>query len=141
MGQQVPALPFTMGKSQPVQGGPGQQLLAPQQQLRTTQQKLQQLIDNQVKELNAAEQLKKLQQLFGPKEAARYSRFKEEERRQQKQALQAKQPTDVPTAQDKGGPMLTPRGKPNPMVQRKKKGPYRVQESASSRSGPSGSQL
>ena len=37
--------------------------------------------------------------------------------------------------------MLTPRGKPNLLVQRKKKGPYRVQESASSRSGPSGSQL
>ena len=40
MGQQVPALPFTMGKSQPVQGGPSQQPLAPQQQPRTMQQKL-----------------------------------------------------------------------------------------------------
>ena len=90
---------------------------------------MQQLIDNQAKELNAADQMKKLQQLFGPEEAARYSRFKEEERRQQEQAVQAKQPREGPSTQDKGGSMLTPRGKPNPMVQRKKKVPYRVQES------------
>ena len=48
---------------------------------------------------------------------------------------------EVYTAQPMGGPMVSARGKPNPMVQRKKMGPYRVQESASSRSGPSWSNL
>ena len=45
MGQWIPALPFTMGKSQSVQGGPSQQPLAPQQEPRTTQQKLQRLAE------------------------------------------------------------------------------------------------
>ena len=101
---------------------------------------MQQLIDNQVKELNAAKLMKQLQKLC-PEEAARYSRFKEEERRQQEQAAQAKHPKEVNPVQQIGGLLGTPRGKPNPLVQRKKKGPYRVQKSASSRSGPSGSQL
>ena len=46
MGQQIPALPYTMGKSQPAQGGPGQQPQTQQQQPpRTTQQKLQRLAE------------------------------------------------------------------------------------------------
>ena len=59
----------------------------PVRQPSRAEQETQQAIDAQVKELNAAEQKKKLQQLLGPEEAARYSRFKEEERHQQEQAV------------------------------------------------------
>ena len=46
---------------------------------------MQQVIDAQVKELNATARKKQLQDLLGPKEATRYSKFKEEEKRQQEQ--------------------------------------------------------
>ena len=58
----------------------------PARQPSRAEQEMQQAVDAQVKELNAAEQAadqkKKLQDLLGPEEAARYSRFKEEARRQ-----------------------------------------------------------
>ena len=82
-----------------------------------------------------------LRDLLGPEETAKYSKFKEEERQKEERAVQAKKPKDVSTTQPMGGPLTSPRGKPNPLVQRKKKGPYWVQESASSRSGPSRSTL
>ena len=62
----------------------------PAPQPSRAEQELQQAIDAQVKEINAAKKAeaekKRLQDLLGPEEAARYSRFKEEERRQQEQA-------------------------------------------------------
>ena len=90
-----------------------------------------------MKAMKAAEQAAAHQQqirdLLGPEEAAKYSKFKEEERQREEQAVQATQPKEVS--------MDAPKGKPNPLVQRKKKGLYWVQESASSRSGPSRSSL
>ena len=84
------------------------------------EQEMQQAIDAQVKALTAAERAAARQQqirdLLGPEEAAKYSRFKEEERRQQEQATQAKQPKEVYTAQQTVGPLTSPRGKPNPLV-------------------------
>ena len=106
---------------------------------------MQQAISTQVKALQAVEKIvvrkQQLRDLLGPKEAAKYSKFKEEERQKEEHAAQTTQPKDAPTSQQMGGVLTSPRGKPNPLVQRKKKGPYRVQESASSRLGPSRSQM
>lgn len=70
---------------------------------------------------------------MGPKEAAKYSQFKEEERQRGNQAAQIAQPV--------GGKLEEPKGKPNTLVQRKKKGPYKLQESSNSRFGASKSSL
>ena len=73
-----------------------------------------------MKALQAAEKIvankQQLRDLLGLEEAAKYSKFKEEERQKEEQAVQAKQPKDVPATQPTGGLWTSPRGKPNPLV-------------------------
>ena len=61
-----------------------------------------------------AECRKLLREVLDPEEVAKYSQFKEEERQKSKQVAD--------TAQPAGGQMDEPKGKPNPLVQRKKRG-------------------